>query len=256
MCQLVLDQTGLLPHTNAGILSPEELGQLSQTNVSMGIMLENISNRLLNRGGPHFGCESKVPSLRLNVLSDASKLGILMTTGILIGIGETLEERVDSLFAILDLQTRYGNIQEVIIQNFRAKPDTRMRSSLEPSTDDMIRTIAIARLILGGSMNIQTPPNLNANEYQKYLLAGINDWGGISPVTRDYINPEAPWPEIASLRNITEMAGFELRERLAIYPEYVVSGTSNLSPTIQGHVNQLTDDDGYVQEGGLHSEHP
>ena len=248
MCRLVVEETGLLPHTNAGILSRKEMLALLESNVSMGIMLENVSDRLLERGGPHFGCDSKAPALRLEVLAQAGELGIPMTTGILIGIGETLEERVDSLLAIKAIQERYGHIQEVIIQNFRAKPDTRMRGCAEPSTLDMMRTIAVARLILGGDMNIQAPPNLNADGYQGYLLAGINDWGGISPVTRDYINPEAPWPEIRRLRQLTEESGFELKERLAIYPEYVVSGAETLPSLLRSRVLGLTDEEGYVKE--------
>ena len=248
MCRLVLKETGLLPHTNSGILSKEEMLALREYNVSMGIMLESSSDRLLQRGGPHFGCDSKAPALRLQVLAQAGELGIPMTTGILIGIGETLEERVDSLFAIRQIHQEYGHIQEVIIQNFRAKSDTRMRGYAEPTTLDMARTIAVARLILGGDMNIQAPPNLNADGYQTYLLAGINDWGGVSPVTRDYINPEAPWPEILRLQHLTEEAGFQLTERLAIYPEYIVHGLAKLPERLQSRVRHLTNQQGYVKE--------
>ena len=233
MSAMVLDETGLLPHTNAGILSRDELLGLRKTNVSMGIMLENISIRLLGRGGPHFGCDSKEPSLRLNVLREAGKLGIAMTTGILIGIGETSEERLESLLAIREIHEEYGNIQEVIIQNFRAKTKTRMHAKEEPSTVDMLRTLAIARLVLGGSMNIQAPPNLNSDACQTYILAGINDWGGVSPITKDHINPEAPWPVIEHLRDLTGECGYQLEERLAIYPEFLCDDLSDFSPPLR-----------------------
>ena len=233
MSSMVLEATGLLPHTNSGILNRDELMGLRETNVSMGIMLENISGRLLERGGPHFGCDSKEPSLRLNVLREAGKLGIAMTTGILIGIGETLEERLDSLLAIREIHQEYGNIQEVIIQNFRAKTRTRMHNREEPTTVDMLRTLATARLVLGESVNIQAPPNLNSDACQTYILAGINDWGGISPVTKDFINPEAPWPAIKHLRHLTEECGYQLQERLAIYPEFVFDKAADFAPSLR-----------------------
>ena len=223
MSRLVLEETGLLPHTNCGLLDRPEMEAIAQHNASMGLMLESVSPRLLERGGPHFGCESKAPELRLATLELAGELGVAMTTGILIGIGERPEERVDSLLAIRDLHRRHSHIQEVIIQNFRAKQDTRMRRGDEPSTIDMLRTLATARLLLGAEMNIQAPPNLNADGCQTYLLAGINDWGGVSPLTVDFINPEAPWPQLAHLRKLTAEAGYELRERLALYPEYVTA---------------------------------
>jgi FO synthase len=171
-----------------------------------------------------------------------------MTTGILIGIGETPEERVDSLLAIRDVHQRYGNIQEVIVQNFRAKAGTRMRSAQEPSTVDMLRTLATARLLLGPDMNIQAPPNLNADGCQTYLLAGINDWGGVSPLTKDFINPEAPWPQIQVLRSMTAEAGYELRERLALYPEYVISPSWGLPSTVAARVAELAGEDGLVKQ--------
>ena len=222
MCKLVFEETGLLPHVNCGVLTRDELLMLREFNGSMGIMLENVSERLMQPGQAHYGCVGKLPALRLETMATAGELGIAFTTGILIGIGETPEERVDSLFALRELQERSGNIQEVIIQNFRVKPDIRMRAWGEPSALEMLRTIAVARLVLGGEQNIQAPPNLTPDAYQMYLLAGINDWGGISPVTLDHINPERAWPMVAELRAATAEAGFELRERLCLYPEYLI----------------------------------
>jgi len=221
MCQLVFEETGLLPHANPGVLSRQEMEQLRPVNVSMGMMLETASRRLLQPGEAHHRCPDKVPEVRLASLEAAGELRIPFTTGILIGIGETLDERVDALFAIREIHEKYGHIQEVIVQNFRAKPDTLFAGRPEPTTLDLARTAAVARLILGGSVNLQVPPNLSHDAYGFYLLAGINDWGGISPVTRDFINPEMAWPQIAALRSVTKEAGFELRERLAAYPEYL-----------------------------------
>ncbi len=220
MAGRVLDETGLLPHINAGVLTYEEMARLREVSASMGLMLESVSERLLEPGGPHFGCPDKHPALRLQVLEDAGRLRIPFTTGILIGIGETPEERVDSLFAIAEVHRRHGHIQEVIIQNFRAKPGTRMAHHPEPTVWDMLRTLAVARLILGPEMNLQAPPNLAPEVYGLYLLAGANDWGGVSPVTVDHINPEAPWPKLEELRAVTAAAGFHLVERLAVYPGY------------------------------------
>ena len=247
MSELVLRETGLLPHTNCGVLDRQEMLAIAAYNASMGIMLENVSPRLLERGGPHFGTTSKAPELRLGTLSLAGELGVAMTTGILIGIGETPEERVDSLLAIRELHQRYGHIQEVIVQNFRAKSDTRMRRAEEPSAVDMLRTLAVARLLLGPTMNIQAPPNLNADGYQTYLMAGINDWGGISPLTKDFINPEAPWPQLQRLRRLTTETGHELRERLALYPEYVMSDRWPLPPAVARRVAELAGEDGLVK---------
>jgi 7,8-didemethyl-8-hydroxy-5-deazariboflavin synthase CofG subunit len=221
MCRFVLESTGLLPHTNAGVLSQDEMELLQPFNASMGMMLESASTRLLAPGQAHYACPDKVPAIRLRSIETAGKLGIPFTTGILIGIGETPEERVDALFAIHELNQRYGHIQEVIIQNFRAKGGTAFALHLEPEMDDILRTAAVARLIFGPGMNIQVPPNLSARDYGRLLLAGINDWGGISPVTPDFINPEAAWPHVTDLRAVTHQAGFRLRERLAIYPEYL-----------------------------------
>jgi len=197
------------------------LAELQPVNASLGMMLETSSQRLLAPGEAHYQCPDKVPAVRLETLEAAGQLRIPFTTGILIGIGETLEERVDTLLAIREIAERYGHIQEVIVQNFRAKPDTLFRDRPEPDAVDVARTAAIARLILGGRMNVQVPPNLSRDSYPSLLQAGINDWGGISPVTRDFINPEMAWPEIAVLRSVTKAAGCELRERLAVYPEYL-----------------------------------
>jgi 7,8-didemethyl-8-hydroxy-5-deazariboflavin synthase CofG subunit len=221
MCELVLEKTGLLPHANPGVMDRSALERLKDSNASVGLMLENASPRLMREGLPHAKAPDKVPALRIRTIEEAGKLSMAFTTGILIGIGETMEERIDSLLAIRTLQEKYGHIQEVIIQNFRAKPDIPMATHPEPSLEDMLRTIAIARLILGPQMNIQAPPNLSYDDFPRLLEAGINDWGGISPVTKDFINPEAAWPQIARLQSETESCGFTLRERLAIYPEFL-----------------------------------
>ena len=239
MSSMVLDETGLLPHTNSGILSHDELLGLRETNVSMGIMLENVSIRLLERGGPHFGCASKEPALRVNVLREAGKLGIPMTTGILIGIGETAEERLESLLAIREIHEEYGNIQEVIIQNFRAKTKTRMSKKDARAPVDLLRTLAMASLVLGGSMNIQAPPNLNSDACQTYILAGINDWGGVSPVTPDHINPEAPWPQLKNLKAITERYGYKLKPRLPIYSEFLDKKETFVSPAMDDKIRKM-----------------
>ncbi len=249
MCRLVLEETGLLPHANPGALSAPEIALLRESNVSMGIMLESTSERLLARGQAHWASPDKVPAVRLATIRAAGELRVAFTTGILIGIGETLAERVDALLAIRDLHAAYGHIQEVIVQNFRAKPDIRMRDWPEPDTLEMLRTIAVARLLLGPTMNIQAPPNLMDEEYPRYLAAGINDWGGISPVTPDHINPEKPWPEIAALARATAGAGFRLRERLAIYPEYAREHPEFIPASLQSRVARWVDGDGLVAEG-------
>jgi 7,8-didemethyl-8-hydroxy-5-deazariboflavin synthase CofG subunit len=221
MCRLVYEETGLLPHANPGVLSRDEMRELQPVNVSLGMMLETTSRRLLAPGQAHYRCPDKVPDVRLAALDTAGELRIPFTTGILIGIGETPEERVDALLAIRQRHEKYGHIQEVIVQNFRAKSDTLFAGRTEPTALDVARTTAVARLILGSQVNLQVPPNLSGDAYAFYLLAGINDWGGISPVTRDFINPEMAWPEIVTLRSMTGAAGFTLRERLAAYPEYI-----------------------------------
>ena len=221
LCRLVFEETALLPHANPGILSREEMELLQPVNASMGMMLESASRRLMDRGQAHYRCPDKFPDMRLKALKVAGELRVPFTTGILIGIGETLDERVDALQAIRDLSERYGHIQEVIVQNFRAKADTQFAGRSEPTALDVARTAAVARLIFGGEVNLQVPPNLSQDAYGFFLLSGINDWGGISPVTPDFINPEMAWPQIAILRGVTEEAGFSLRERLTTYPEYI-----------------------------------
>jgi len=212
---------GLLPHTNAGILTSEEMRLLRTVNASLGLMLENVSPRLRARGMVHHHAPDKEPAQRLAMIAEAGRLRIPFTTGILLGIGETPEERVDSLFAIADLQRAFGHIQEVIVQNFLAKPGTPAARIPEPTAGEMARAVAVARLLLGGSMNLQAPPNLSPQAHRLLLRAGINDWGGISPLTHDYVNPEAAWPEITVLAATCRDEGFLLRERLPVYPEYV-----------------------------------
>jgi FO synthase len=221
------------------------LERLKESNASIGLMLENVSVRLMRDGLAHAKAPDKVPALRLRTIEEAGKLSMAFTTGILIGIGETFEERVDSLFAIRALHEKYGHIQEVIVQNFRAKPDIPMAHHPEPSMEDMLRTIAIARLILGPHMNLQAPPNLSYADFPRLLEAGINDWGGISPVTKDFINPEAAWPQIVKLRAETEARGFTLRERLALYPEFVRS-RSFLSSRVRERAHRLAGADGFA----------
>jgi len=245
MCELVLDGTGLLPHANPGVMDGPALDKLKDSNASVGLMLENVSVRLMGDGLPHADAPDKVPSLRLRTIEEAGKRAIAFTTGILIGIGETMEERIDSLVAIRAMHEKYGHIQEVIVQNFRAKADIPMANHPEPSLDDMLRTLALARLILGAHMNLQAPPNLSYEDFPRLLDGGINDWGGISPVTKDFINPEAAWPQIARLEKETEARGFVLRERLALYPEFV-SREKFLSPCVRKRLNALAASDGFA----------
>jgi len=251
MSELVLSKTGLLPHSNPGLMGEKDLRRLRETNVSVGIMLESASPRLGRPGGAHWRAPDKVPALRLRTIETAGQLSMAFTTGILIGIGETLEERVDALLTIRDAHEKYGHVQEVIIQPFRVKLDIRMAQAPEPSNEDLLRTIAVARLILGGKMNIQSPPNLLSKDYPDLLAAGINDWGGVSPVTKDFINPEAAWPQISSLAERTAQAGFVLRERLAIYPEFSGLDFSTrphfVSERLQPYVRQLQGADGYAR---------
>jgi 7,8-didemethyl-8-hydroxy-5-deazariboflavin synthase CofG subunit len=220
MCELVLRETSLLPHPNPGLLSAEWIARLAAVSPSMGLMLETTSNDLLSSGAAHDNAPDKVPAKRLRTIEEAGKQHVPFTTGLLIGIGETLEDRVDTLLAIRNLQERYGHIQEVIVQNFRAKPTIPMAHMPEPSSGEMLRAVAVARLLMP-NVNIQAPPNLNAPYYEELLDAGINDWGGVSPLTPDYINPEKPWPHLEQLRQRTESKGFQLRQRLPFYPEFL-----------------------------------
>ncbi len=249
-CRTVLEETDMLPHSNPGVMGKRDLERLRDVNVSMGLMLESSSDRLMLSGNAHDNAPDKKPSIRLRMIEQAGKLRIPFTTGILIGIGETWEERIDSLFAIRDLHHRYGHIQEVIIQNFRAKPTIPMRDHAEPSHADMLKTLAVARLIFGGDMNIQAPPNLMPENYAAYLNAGINDWGGVSPLTPDFINPEAPWPALQILNDETARLGYELRARLPIYPEYIHHSGQYLAPQLLPLVEKLTDGNGLVRNGG------
>jgi FO synthase len=246
MCEMVLERTALLPHANPGVMDRAALERFRESNASVGLMLETVSTRLMRDGLAHYKAPDKVPALRLRTIEEAGKLSMAFTTGILIGIGETFEERIDSLFAIRALHERHGHVQEVIVQNFRAKPDIPMAQHPEPSMEDMLRTIAMARLILGPYMNLQAPPNLSYTDFPRLLDAGINDWGGISPVTKDFINPEAAWPQISKLRTETEARGLKLRERLALYPEFVNSGRF-LSTGPRERAQRLADAEGFAE---------
>ncbi len=236
----VLEETGLLPHLNPGVLSWQDFQRLKPVAPSMGMMLETTAERLFTEpGGPHFGSPDKDPKIRLRVLEDAGRSAVPFTTGILIGIGENLAERADSIFAIRGVAREYGGVQEVIVQNFRAKPDTKMRATPDAELEDLAATIAVARLVLGPSMRIQAPPNLIGDEYQLILDAGIDDWGGVSPLTPDHVNPERPWPQIDELAGRTTAGGFDLRERLTIYPGYIREPW--LDPRLAAHVTALAD---------------
>jgi 7,8-didemethyl-8-hydroxy-5-deazariboflavin synthase CofG subunit len=225
MCELVLRETSLLPHPNPGLLSAEWVSRLARVSPSMGLMLETTNSTLLAPGAAHDSAPDKLPAKRLRTIEDAGKQSVPFTTGLLIGIGETLADRVDTLLAIRETHERYGHIQEVIVQNFRVKPTILMANWPEPSLGDMLRTVAVARLLLP-EVNIQAPPNLSAPYYDELLDAGINDWGGISPLTPDFINPEKPWPHLEQLRLRTEAKGFQLLQRLPVYPEFVSSVTA------------------------------
>ena len=249
MCKLVNEKTDLLPHANPGTMSKREMAELKPHNPSMGLMLENISPQLFAKGGPHEFAPSKRPSVRIKTITIAGILRIPFTTGLLIGIGETLKERIESLLYLRSLHRQFGHIQEVIIQNFRAKPQTQMESHPDASTNDLLWTIAAARLIMGSTVNIQVPPNLNIEDYQVYIDAGINDWGGVSPLTIDYVNPEAPWPALSELRQKTESKGFRLRPRLPIYPEFIFNDKKFLDEELMSKTVALTDSEGYVKGG-------
>jgi FO synthase len=243
MAILVLEETGLLPHLNPGVMTWEELQRLKPVAPSMGMMLETTSTELWSEpGGCHFGSPDKDPAVRLRVLEDASRSAVPFTTGILVGIGETVADRADSLFELRRIARQFGAIQEVIVQNFRAKPDTAMRGAPDAEFEEYLATVAVARIVLGPRMRIQVPPNLSRpDECTRLLSAGVDDWGGVSPVTPDHVNPERPWPEIDRLAALTADAGFVLRERLTVHPEYALAGDPWLDPRVVPHVRALVD---------------
>jgi 7,8-didemethyl-8-hydroxy-5-deazariboflavin synthase CofG subunit len=245
MCELVLKETSLLPHPNPGLLSAEWIGRLAAVSPSMGLMLETTNASLLAPGLAHDNAPDKVPAKRLRTIQDAGKQGVPFTTGLLIGIGESPEDRVDTLLAIRTLHERYGHIQEVIVQNFRVKPAIPMANWPEPTRGEMLRTVAVARLLLP-EVNIQAPPNLSAPYYEDLVDAGINDWGGISPLTPDFINPEKPWPHLEQLRLRTESKGFALRQRLPVYPEFI-SGVAAKPGHLAERLRAAAGDDGMAR---------
>jgi|TARA_B100000809_G_scaffold199296_1_gene199234 FO synthase len=249
VCQLVFEETDMLPHANPGTMARREIAALQPFNPSMGLMLESTSKALYAQGGPHEFAPSKRPRVRLRTLELAGQLRVPFTTGILIGIGESRRDRIESLLAIAELHAEYGHVQEVIIQNFLAKPDTAMEDSPNAETAEFLWTVAVARLILGPDANLQVPPNLSAKNYQIYLDAGINDWGGVSPLTPDFVNPEAPWPALTELKNKTEAAGFQLKPRLPVYPEYFLKTKEFLPDSLLNKVSAMSDSEGYVQGG-------
>jgi 7,8-didemethyl-8-hydroxy-5-deazariboflavin synthase CofG subunit len=242
MCELVARETKLLPHANPGLMSTKWIERLARWSPSLGLMLETTSDLLLQPAAAHDRAPDKVPARRVQTIEEAGRQGVPFTTGMLIGIGETIEDRVNTLFAIKALHNRYGHIQEVIVQNFRVKPGIPMSHWQEPSRDEMLRIIAVARLVLG-EMNIQAPPNLSSPDYEDLLRAGINDWGGVSPLTPDFINPEAPWPHLADLENRTRAAGCELRQRLPVYPEFM---SKVASPYLRERMASASDNQGYA----------
>jgi FO synthase len=250
MAVRVLEETGLLPHLNPGVMSWEELNRLKPVAPSMGMMLETTSRRLYEtKGEAHFGSPDKDPAVRLRVLEDAGRLSIPFTTGLLVGIGETLTERAETILALRATSRAYGAVQEVIVQNFRAKPDTAMRHADDLALDEFRAAIAVTRLLLGPKARVQAPPNLvdhseGAQECRALLDAGVDDWGGVSPLTPDHVNPERPWPSLERLRAVTAECGFELKARLTVHPEYVVRGEPWLDPRVSAHVAALAQGDG------------
>lgn len=243
MCSLVLRHTSLIPHVNAGTLSEAEIALLQTVSGSMGMMLESASKRLMKPGMPHHACPDKAPKLRLRTIDAAGRLGVPFTTGILIGIGETWEERIDSLFAINELHLQHGHVQEVIVQNFRAKQNTAMANWPEPPREDMLRTLAVARLILHPEISLQAPPNLEEN-FEDYIGSGINDWGGVSPLTADHINPERAWPKLSELSRRTAATGYRLTERLTVYPAHLRTARGEIRTALQ----RLSGHDGMARE--------
>ena len=248
MCELVLRETALLPHVNPGVMTRDEIASLREVTASQGIMLESSSERLCRKGGVHYGSPDKHPAVRLKVLADAGELAVPFTTGILIGIGETRRERLESLLAIDDLHSRYGHIQEVIIQNFRAKAGTKMQHAAEPDLEELIWTIAAARCMLQPDISLQAPPNLSPGNYGRLISAGINDWGGVSPVTIDHVNPEAPWPEIVELERLTADASRILVGRLPVYPSFAQQPARWLSKAVAVRVLHLSDAEGFARQ--------
>jgi FO synthase len=253
VARLVLDETTLLPHLNPGVMTRAEIVELRPAAVSMGLMLETSSERLSARGGPHYGSPDKRPAARLATLRAAGELAVPMTSGLLIGIGETRLERVESLLALRALHDEFGHVQEVIIQNFRAKPGTRMAQAAEPPLEEQLWTIAVARLLFGAAMSIQAPPNLRPGQLAPLVRAGVNDWGGVSPVTPDHVNPEAPWPELAALERETAAADRELRERLALVPAYARSAARWVDPALAPRVLRAIDSGGLPRTDGWHA---
>jgi FO synthase len=245
----VIEETGLLPHLNPGVMTYEDMARLKHVSASMGLMLEQSSERLMEKGMAHHGSPDKLPEVRLRTLEDAGRLAIPFTTGILVGIGETPAERSASLLAIRDLHRRYGHVQEVIVQNFRAKPDTRMHDHPEPPEEEFLAAVATTRVVMGPHVNVQAPPNLSDPNYPRLLDAGINDWGGVSPITPDHVNPEAPWPKLEALRARTEEKGFVLRERLCVYPEYAARPDPFLAAKMRAPVGALLGDEGLARDG-------
>ena len=243
----VLSETGLIPHINAGCMTSEEIASLRDVSASMGIMLESASKRLCEKGMPHYGSPDKDPAVRLETLELAGRAKVPFTSGILIGIGETRRERIESLLALRDVHERHGHLQEVIIQNFRAKPNTLMSQSPEPDLNELLWTIAAARLIFGPAMNIQAPPNLSPGVLPQIVSAGINDWGGVSPLTPDFVNPEAPWPHLDNLARETAAAGKFLEQRLTIYPEFAIDKNKWLSPELHTAVMRQMDSGGFAR---------
>jgi FO synthase len=241
---LLLDETNLFPHANPGLMARSDLARLRESNASLGLMLESTSTALFAAGGAHEGAVDKWPERRLRTIREAGELKIPFTTGILVGIGETGEDVIDSLLAIRELHLRYGHIQEVIVQNFLPKPEIPMHDWPAPAPRAFARTVAMARLVLGGAMNLQAPPNLSPGHLGLLLDCGINDWGGVSPLTLDFINPEAPWPNVERLAEITGSKGLELRERFAVYPEYVLR-PEFFSPRVWGQLRERADAEGF-----------
>ena len=243
MSELIRSEARLFPHANPGIMSESDIAALRPTNVSMGLMLENISDRLTEPGMPHHNCPDKIPAVRVETIRSAGRQRVPFTTGVLVGIGETTAELVDSLFALASLAKEFGHLQEFIVQNFRAKANTRMRHSPEPTIPYFVKVVAVARWILGAEANVQVPPNLT-EDFGVYLDAGINDWGGVSPVTIDWVNPEAPWPHLETLAAVTADAGFTLTPRLPVYPEYV--SDEWIAPELRQSIAMRTDATGHA----------